>query len=101
MILLSISKLKGLDTSNPIGCNLYAYCNSNPVMYIDENGNDAIYVSLYSWDDGGLPIVGHALLYYQDKNGLWSCTEYTGKKPRDAIVCDYPVYFDTKDLLKK
>ena len=27
-----------LDASSIIGCNLYVYCNNNPIMYVDENG---------------------------------------------------------------
>lgn len=68
-------------------------------MYVDENGNDAIYVSLYTWNDGGLPIVGHAMLYYQDKLGNWRLTEYTGKKPKKAIVYDDFAFDSTKELL--
>ena len=52
-----------------LGNNMFAYCNDNPVSYVDKNGTDAIYVVALGSD--GIPIVGHAKLYYQDKSGKW------------------------------
>ena len=40
---ISRDEIEYLDTSSITGCNLYVYCNSNPVMYIDENGNYAFW----------------------------------------------------------
>lgn len=37
---LTIDDLSYLDNKNVYGCNLYAYCNDNPVMYKDESGHD-------------------------------------------------------------
>ena len=53
--------------------NLYSYCEGNPICYSDESGNDAIYVV----DFKALPVVGHAILYYQ-YDGKWYKTEFTG-----------------------
>ncbi|MBQ4570628.1 MAG: RHS repeat-associated core domain-containing protein [Bacilli bacterium] len=38
---ISQDEIEYLDTSSVNGCNLYTYCNNNPIMYIDENGNIA------------------------------------------------------------
>jgi hypothetical protein len=45
---------------------------------VDYNGKDAIYVVAFR-ERGGLPIVGHSLLFIQDKNGKWHRTEYAGQ----------------------
>lgn len=37
-VLISI----GLSATNPIGVNLFAYCNNNPVMYSDPNGYGSV-----------------------------------------------------------
>ena len=54
--------------------NLYSYCENNPVNMVDYNGTDAIYVVDY-----GLPILGHAFLYYEYR-GTWYKTEFNGPK---------------------
>ena len=36
---ISRDEIEYLDTSSITGCNLYVYCNSNPVMGYDPNGN--------------------------------------------------------------
>ena len=41
---LSRDAIEYLDTSSITGCNLYAYCHNNPVMYMDENGGFALKV---------------------------------------------------------
>ena len=43
--------MDGVEYADPPflnGLNLYAYCNNNPVMYVDPNGNFAITISLVS-----------------------------------------------------
>ena len=39
---LSRDAIEYLDPSSVEGCNLYVYCNNNPIMYVDENGNSAL-----------------------------------------------------------
>lgn len=67
-----------LDEESLIGINLYAYCNNNPIMYVDENGNVAFLVitaivgaiicgigaGAYSYSQGarGWEIVGWSIL---------------------------------------
>lgn len=65
--------------------NLYGYAANNPVAYIDPSGLDAIYVSHRKWGEGGLPVVGHAFLYFES-GGNWYFTEFDGKTKRDAKV---------------
>ena len=48
-----------LKPTSLIGLNLYAYCENNPVMYVDEEGNLAEWVY---WLIGGLVIVGSIAL---------------------------------------
>jgi len=90
-----------LDQSLINGLDLYCYCFNNSINYIDYYGTDAIYVSLYG-NAGGLPIVGHACLYYQDSDGNWWYTEYTGKFPFPwtAKVTDKRIGMHTEKLLK-
>ncbi len=40
---ISRDEIEYLDPSSITGCNLYVYCNNNPVMYVDENGNYAFW----------------------------------------------------------
>ena len=40
---ISQDEISYLDTSSVNGCNLYTYCNNNPIMYIDDNGNIALW----------------------------------------------------------
>ena len=56
------------------GCNMYAYCNNSPIMFVDHTGTDAIYVSTTEI----LPVVGHALVYIQDEQGQWYKTQFEG-----------------------
>ena len=58
-------------------------------MGYDPTGHDAIYVVSYYHKHGGLWIVGHAALYYQDQNGNWWLTEYAGDKKQNATVRKY------------
>ena len=81
-----------------IGNNMFAYCLNNPVNMVDHEGTDAILVIHYVLGQGGLIIVGHALLYIQDSNGDWYCVEFTGKKKSDAKVYVYPA--DTEEVEK-
>lgn len=73
--------------------NLYSYCENNPVNKVDYNGNDAIYVVVKDFFKIGLPIVGHAQLYYQDKKGKWYLTEFGGDKKRNATIRNIEVSF--------
>ena len=59
-------------------------------MHIDQNGHDAIYVVNFGRE--GLPIVGHALLFYQDISGVWYKTEFAGGKKSDAILHNDPAF---------
>jgi len=52
---------------------------------VDTDGRDAILVVDYRIRYG-LPIVGHAFLYFQDSDGNWHKTEFSGKKPKDASI---------------
>ena len=45
---ISIDEVSYLDSDSATGINLWCYCNNNPVMYSDEDGNDAILVTDYS-----------------------------------------------------
>ena len=71
------------------------------MMYIDENGCDAIYVVLYKWGEGGLIIVGHAKLYYQDCNGKWRCTELAKNWKWKAEVFDLGYAYNTNELFER
>ena len=84
-----------------LGNNMFAYCNDNPVSFVDKNGTDAIYVVALGSD--GIPIVGHAKLYYQDKSGKWYLTHFNGTDydKSTAKVSNIPVYLSKKELLKK
>ena len=95
---LSVDDAKYLNHQSINGLNLYAYCNNDSINKYDPDGHDAIYVSVYG--EGGLAIVGHARLYYQDENGNWRCTEFTGTKKENAKVYDYRINMTTEELLK-
>ncbi|MBQ7291205.1 MAG: RHS repeat-associated core domain-containing protein, partial [Clostridia bacterium] len=86
-----------------LGFNMYAYCGNNPVSYADYTGEDAIYVVDYSLKTG-LPIVGHAKLYLEDKDGNWHMTEYGFDKNNKidglAIVNFWGVNDDTISKMK-
>ena len=53
-------------------------------------------------DNGGIPIVGHAGLFYQDENGDWWYTEYgsSDKTKGNAQIYNYRVYKTTDELLE-
>lgn len=94
--------LEYLNSNKINGLNLFVYCDNNPVCKVDSTGNDAIYVTLYKFNEGGLPIVGHARIYYQDEDGDWRCTEYGGKFPfkSSAEVYDYDANMSSEELLE-
>ena len=56
-----------LDTSNAIGCNMFAYCDNNPVNKVDYTGEDAIWLQ----DKDGVLGFGHTGLLIQDADGTW------------------------------
>ena len=67
-----------------IGFNMYAYCSSNPVNYVDYSGEDAVYY----WAST-LPIVGHAAVFIETSNG-WYLIQFapeTGWNFLKAMVC--------------
>ena len=80
-----------MENSESVGSyNLYSYCENNPVNMADYNGNDAIYVVLY--DSGtGLPILGHALLFYQAADGNWYKTEFADSKIKIPLI-NFPLF---------
>ena len=53
---LTIDDYQYLNISNITGVNLYCYCNYNPVMYRDENGNEI--GDWFYWMMGGVIIIG-------------------------------------------
>jgi RHS repeat-associated protein len=63
------------DPSNSQGANciddnlyaLYAYCNNNPIVATDSNGDDAIFIT----DSNSVKILGHSALFLQDSGGNW------------------------------
>ena len=73
------------DQGEPLGSNLYVYCLNNPVNMVDNYGQDAIYVVDYT-KTTGLKVLGHAVLCFQDSNGTWFYTEYTGSSKKNAKV---------------
>ncbi|MCB9498425.1 MAG: RHS repeat-associated core domain-containing protein [Bacillales bacterium] len=82
---ISIDAIDYLDPSTLENSNLYSYCNNNPVMGYDTEGNDAILITDYNFDSG-LPVFGHAVLLIQDADGIWYITEFTGDKVSNARV---------------
>ena len=74
-------------TEDPIrdGTNWYAYANSNPVMYIDPWGLDAIVITnSNSVGIEGVATAGHTSVIYQDANGSWYYT-YWGNNAAAVI----------------
>ena len=64
------------------GFNMYAYCDNNPVILVDYTGESAYLVIDYD----ELPIAGHALVFFEDANGVWYRSE-VGKHS------DFNMYF--------
>ena len=65
-----------------MGFNIYAYCDNNPVMFVDYTGEDAYLVIDYD----ELPIVGHALVFFEDEDGVWYRSE-VGKHENFSTFC--------------
>ena len=86
-------------TSTILSYNLFTYCEGNPISLKDPNGTDAIYVVDYKFKRG-LPVVGHAILYYQDEQGNWRKTEFRKIDNFKAGVVDEPLEGDTKRVLE-
>ena len=71
---------------DPLSLNLYTYCWNNPIWYIDPSGHDAVYITRYEGDDGGLPVAGHASVLIQAEDGTWYHVEFTGSKKKNASI---------------
>ena len=69
-----------------LSLNLYTYCWSNPVMFVDPSGHDAVYITRYGQDDGGLPVAGHSSVLLQAEDGLWYHVEFAGSNKDNASV---------------
>ena len=54
--------------------NLFGYCGNDCVGRVDPNGYDAVFVLDHT--NYGLPIVGHAVLCFEDSKGKWWYSEY-------------------------
>ena len=67
---------------------MYEYCRNNCIVLIDPYGYDAIYVIDYDRITG-LPVLGHSVLCFQDTNGKWYYTEYSGGSKPSAKVTLY------------
>ena len=64
-------------TGGFLGYNMYAYCENNPIIMVDKEGNDAVIVIDYNISTG-LPFFGHIYLYIQDSSEKWYFTEFYG-----------------------
>ena len=64
--------------------NLYSYCENNPIVLVDYEGNDAKLI--LDFDDEGLIVVGHMALIVQDYGGKWHLIEFTGSSKKNAKV---------------
>ena len=58
---MTIDGIEYLDPETINGLNLYAYCNNNPVMYVDPNGNKWWNPASWNWGKIGRFIGGVAL----------------------------------------
>ena len=67
------------DPQNVNGLNLYVYCNNNPAMYVDPNGNDAILLTIFDWPRG-LPIFVHTVLLIEVDSDWYSTEFVSGAK---------------------
>ena len=99
-IWLSLDELKYLNPNILTGLNLFIYCGNDPVNKFDPTGCDAIYVTMFLFMDGGIWVVGHARLYYQDENGEWWYTEYGGGSPDTAHIRNVKINKTTEQLRK-
>ncbi|MCQ2217739.1 MAG: RHS repeat-associated core domain-containing protein, partial [Paludibacteraceae bacterium] len=59
------------------GMNPYNYCAGNPVMLVDPDGRDAIFITFPDYKADGYPLTGHAgVLLIDNKTGLTKYYEY-------------------------
>ena len=68
------------------GNNLFAYCENNPVMYMDSFGDEAKLVTMYTLGGGGLPIVGHCALFIKVGENDWYFTQFAGNSKKNASI---------------
>lgn len=55
----------------------YMYCNGNPVIFVDPDGGDAIYIAFPQYKANGYPLTGHAgVLLIDNKTGSTKYYEY-------------------------
>lgn len=55
-------------------------------MFVDPSGHDAVYITRYGQDDGGLPVAGHSSVLLQAEDGLWYHVEFAGSNKDNASV---------------
>lgn len=67
-----------------VHCNLFEYGNNSIINLIDPDGYDAVFVLDHT--DYGLPIAGHAVLCFEDRNGKWWYTEYNVTQNGSLVI---------------
>lgn len=74
------------DNTSIARLNIYKYCLNNPINCVDADGHDAIFIA----DRGeyGLPMVGHAVLFYQRGSGEWWYTEFTASEELESFTIE-------------
>ena len=64
-----------------LGWNMFAYCENDAVTQNDPSGHSAIYLVSFK----NLPVVGHAVLYYQHED-TWYKTQFFGNPSQIAFA---------------